>query len=149
DIDYNPAALYTSTDSGATWTLTSAPVADWTSVASSADGSKLVAVSESASGDPGNPNGLIYTSTDSGATWTATSAPRTEWWAVASSADGTKLVAEDYLNRHIYISRNSGATWTLSGAPTQWWYAVASSADGSKLVAAAAFDSTGNNPGMI
>src|SRR5437588_13003260 len=43
-----------------TWTQTSAPSARWTCVASSADGSKLVAVGDL----PG-----IYTSTNSGATW--------------------------------------------------------------------------------
>jgi len=36
--------IYSSTDSGATWVSNSAPVQDWTSVASSSDGRKLVAV---------------------------------------------------------------------------------------------------------
>jgi hypothetical protein len=55
----------------------------WDAVASSADGSKLVAA---AWGDQ------IYTSTDSGLTWTARDASRA-WQAVASSSDGSKLVA--------------------------------------------------------
>jgi hypothetical protein len=141
--------IYTSIDSGATWTLTSAPVASWTSVASSADGSKLVAVSESADGDPGDPRGLIYTSTDSGATWTATSAPRTTWEAVASSADGTKLVAADGANAPIYTSSNSGGTWRATSAPHSFWSSLASSADGTHLLAAAVEDGTGNGPGRI
>jgi hypothetical protein len=68
---------------GQNWTLTSAPTNGWFSVASSADGTKLVAV--------GNPS--IYTSTDSGTTWMLASAPANSYSSVASSADGTKLVA--------------------------------------------------------
>jgi photosystem II stability/assembly factor-like uncharacterized protein len=55
-------------------------------VASSADGTKLVAVALT---------GYIYTSADSGATWTQTGAQEL-WNSVASSADGTKLVAVAY-----------------------------------------------------
>ena len=51
---YGP--IYTSTNSGATWTETAAPTNSWLSVASSADGTKLVAAS-----------GRIYTWTNSGA----------------------------------------------------------------------------------
>src|SRR2546427_812542 len=51
-------SIYTSPDSGATWTQTSAPPERWASVASSADGSKLVAVVKL--WGPGE--GLIYTS---------------------------------------------------------------------------------------
>jgi hypothetical protein len=79
--------IYTSIDSGATWTQTSAPHMGWLSVASSADGNKLVAVVD---------GGGIYTSTDSGATWTQTSAPYAGWQSVASSSDGNKLVAVVY-----------------------------------------------------
>ena len=54
--------LYTSTDSGATWTprMTDA-YRSWFAIASSSDGAKLVAFVY---------GGYIYTSTDSGATWT-------------------------------------------------------------------------------
>ena len=48
------------------WTLTSAPITNWSCVASSADGSNLVAAVNT---------GPIYLSTDAGATWTAASAP--------------------------------------------------------------------------
>jgi len=54
--------IYTSKDSGATWT----PIGlaqGWKSVASSADGTKLVAAVL---------DGYIYTSGDSGATWIQT-----------------------------------------------------------------------------
>ena len=68
------------------WTQqTSSGSRSWYSVASSADGTKLVAVVYS---------GYIYTSTDSGVTWTQqTSAGSQIWFSVASSADGTKLAA--------------------------------------------------------
>jgi hypothetical protein len=82
-VQYGP--IYTSTNSGATWTLASAPGgADWASVASSADGTRLAAV---------DTDNTIYVSPDSGATWTSTGAPKENWYCAASSADGVKLVA--------------------------------------------------------
>src|SRR5260370_8390311 len=71
-----------------TWTLTTAPITNWSSVASSADGSKLVAVAGGVSGTGG-----IYVSTNSGADWMATGAPVRGWNSVACSADGSKLLA--------------------------------------------------------
>ena len=91
--------IYTSSDSGATWTQTEPAgyFADdpdtqehWQSVASSADGGKLVAVSDEWSNVFYS---NIYASSDSGATWTKTGAPAGYWSSVASSSDGTKLVA--------------------------------------------------------
>lgn len=107
---------------GASWTAHE-PRRDWFSVASSADGSKLVAVAYGSQ---------IYTSTDSGATWTPRESNR-YWWSVASSADGSKLVAAEYGGR-IYTSIDSGVSWTAHESDREW-QAVASSADGSKLVA--------------
>jgi prepilin-type N-terminal cleavage/methylation domain-containing protein len=79
--------IYTSSDSGATWTLQAgAPAASWNAVASSSDGTKLVAAQYN--------NGYIYTSTDSGVTWTAqTAAGGRNWAKVAMSADGSKIYA--------------------------------------------------------
>lgn len=97
---------------------------NWTSIASSSDGSKLLA---SAYDD------RLYTSTDSGFTWT----PRVTnqaWKAVASSADGTKLVAV-VVNGQIHTSTDSGVTWVPRDSARNW-SCVASSADGTKLVAA-------------
>jgi ligand-binding sensor protein len=115
--------LYTSTDSGVTWTGRAA-TRNWKSVASAADGSKLVAVVL---------NGQIYTSTDSGVTWIARDQNRI-WTGVASSTDGSKLVAV-VTGGQIYTSTDSGLTWTAHDS-SRGWQAVASSADGSKLVAA-------------
>lgn len=69
-----------------TWTQTSAPNASWTSIAVSADGTKLVAA---------NYPGPIFTSTNSGMTWTSNNVPDA-LWNLASSADGIKLVAAIY-----------------------------------------------------
>ena len=110
-----------------TWMQTSAPSNNWISVASSADGSRLVAAASS---------GLIYVSTNSGVAWTQTGAPSNIWYSTASSADGSKLVAVSG-NGPIYISTNSGTAWTLTDAPTNNWASTASSADGNKLIAVA------------
>ena len=106
---------------------THGPVAKWQSVASSADGRKLVAVAY---------GGQIYTSTDSGVSWT----PQTDnqyWQSVASSADGSKLVAVVDGGR-IWTSDKGGEGWIEHPElPPLSWTSVASSADGSKLVALA------------
>jgi hypothetical protein len=126
--------LYTSTNSGLTWKSNNAPVQSWGVVASSADGTKLVATTGNGVQAP------IYTSTDSGATWTPRTVSRF-WSSIASSTNGIKLVATDDLGTgsggQIYTSTNSGVTWTPYGVNTNW-AAVASSADGNKLVAVVA-----------
>lgn len=107
------------------WTSNAVPNFGWTSVASSADGNKLVAVG----------NFSIYTSTNSGFSWIS-NAPSAEWVSVASSADGEKLVAAANTGV-IYTSTNAGSNWFATLAPSTNWVSVASSADGTKLVAAA------------
>ncbi len=107
---------------GANWTPHESS-RNWHSVASSADGTKLVAVVS---------GGQIYTSTDSGVTWTPRESNR-NWWSVASSANGTKLVAV-VLSGQIYTSTDSGVSWTPRDSSRDW-VSVASSADGTKLVA--------------
>ena len=95
--------IYTSTDSGVTW----APrdnAQQWYSVASSSDGTKLVAVVK---------DGQIYTSTDSGGTWSPRDTNR-GWYAVASSADGSKLIAVVY-GGQIYTSSPASTTPGAAG----------------------------------
>ena len=136
-----PANTFTSI----TWTQQSSlGSAYWQSVASSADGSKLVA---------GISTGYIYTSADSGATWTQrTSAGSRGWSKIVSSSDGTKIVAYDstYGVNSLYVSTNSGATWTQRTSPNSqlYWGAIALSGDGSQLVAADGYD-TDTNSGYI
>jgi hypothetical protein len=138
----SPSGIYISTNSGVTWAQTTAPTNNWTSVASSADGTKLVAAAMNSEG------GFIYASMDSGLTWTLTGAPTNNSWAtVASSADGSKLVAASgYVfipalsyggYGGVYTSTNFGMSWTSNNVPDAQWQSVAASADGTKLVAVA------------
>ena len=108
------AVILTNPALAQTWTQTSAPITNWTSVASSADGTKLVALVY---------GGPIYKSTNSGATWTITTAPITNWQAAAASADGTKLVAV-VDGGQIYLSSNSGETWAAASTPATNWFAI-------------------------
>ncbi len=126
---------------GQNWTLTSAPITNWTSIAMSADGDKLVATS----------SGLIYASTNFGTVWIPTEAPENYWSSVASSADGTKLAAValwDAPPAGIWTSTNSGLSWMPSNDPkTNRWVGIASSAGGDNLVA---IDSGGYHyPGRV
>jgi hypothetical protein len=115
-----------------TWAQSSAPTRYWWSMASSADGNKLVAL---VGGVPYAT--AIYTSSDAGASWTSNSVPSVEWWSVASSADGNRLLAAAYGSGGLFTSTNSGATWVSNTVPGSAWFSVASSADGLKLVAVA------------
>jgi hypothetical protein len=143
--------IYTSADSGATWTLRGIGSGTaWTNIASSADGSRLVI---------GSLGGSIFTSADFGATWTPRDANR-NWGSVASSADGAKLVAST-TDSGYYISSDFGVTWTLRGNALNL-RSLGSSSDGTQLVGIRISDSevytsndTGNSwaerrpPGLI
>jgi hypothetical protein len=99
DPENDPGSIYTSTNSGNSWILASAPNNHWSSIASSADGNKLLAGSSG-----------IYTSGDSGITWQLPGVPGGSWY-VASSADGNSLAAADYDSGLIY-------TWQLPSLST-------------------------------
>lgn len=114
--------IYTSSDSGASWTARESN-RDWVGLASSADGTKLVACAL---------GGQIYTSWDSGVTWIPRDSNR-QWVYVASSSDGTKLVASVY-GGQLYTSSDSGVSW-IPRESNRNWDGVASSSDGAKLVA--------------
>jgi hypothetical protein len=124
--------IWTSTDSGASWTAqTDAGSRQWTNITSSSDGTKLAA---------GVYVGYIWTSTDSGETWTErqpTAGVTRYFYSITSSSDGTKLAAVASYN-HIYTSTNSGVTWTErqpTAGVTRIWYSITSSSDGIKLAA--------------
>ena len=120
-----------------TWTLTSVPDQVIPAVASSADGSKLVAVGS------GNMGGSIYTSTNSGMTWASNDVfTAFVWWnSVASSMDGNKLVVVG--DSAIITSTNAGATWVTNSAPNEAWTSVACSADGNTFAAVAGVSASG------
>jgi len=146
---YRPLFIYTSADSGATWTQSATTSNLWTSVAISADGTKLVAAAK-LGGDLFNGgvagDGGVYASTNSGVTWTRTTAPAKNWSSITSSADGTHLAAVSQDDGagddpgSIYASMDSGFTWARTSVPTQSWVAVAASADGTRFVAAGGWD---------
>ena len=137
-------AFWCSTDTralGQTWTPSAtAPITNWSSVASSADGMRLVAAAGELvayPGGPGNPAAPIYVSTNAGAQWNMTTAPFLTWQAVASSADGTNLAAVAY-SGEIYLSQDGGSNWSSNGPVAGAnWGTVASSADGKTLAVAA------------
>ncbi len=135
------------------WTLTSAPLTNWTSLAASADARFLVA----AAWGPGNwaffwP-GPIYVSTNAGTSWTMVlprdgpggyPEPVISWSSVACSADGKKIFAAGWLpgdigihGLPIYMSTNAGLSWTetATDALADAWELVAASADGKNVVA--------------
>jgi len=87
-----------SKDEGNSWTQANNPAVWGLSMATSADGSRLIAAGNS-----------VFTSTDSGATWVSNNAPVTDWSAVASSADGAKLVA--------VVSGGGIYTWQATPTP--------------------------------
>ena len=78
DSSSNPGYIYTSNDSGSTWTQRGVK-GRWQSAASSADGTKLAAVQ---SYDASENAGAVYTNTDSGATRAVTTAPAGLWASV-------------------------------------------------------------------
>jgi hypothetical protein len=157
--------IYTSTNFGTNWQITTAPTQLWSGIAGSADGTKLLAAAN------GN---LVYISTNSGVTWRAANVPaNNEWQAVACSSDGTRMVATTFsqggifistdsgntwsnrysvgycesiassanglklaaVGTNIFISTNGGTNWNVSGAPALDWYQIACSADGTTLLA--------------
>jgi hypothetical protein len=107
---------------------------DWRSLASSADGSRLLAAGSSA----------LCISTNGGVNWTSNNVPVHNWGCVASSADGNELAAGvSYPDTgRIYFSTNGGGTWNPSILPLRQWGSLAMSADGTIVIAATAFNPT-------
>ena len=124
----------------AQWSTTQAPIANWLGVASSANGSNLVAVYDYDL----NGNGGIWVSTDRGADWAQTSASITAaWMGAASSSNGMTLVAvSGKAAGGIYRSTNGGTNWNPTLAGNDDFSCVASSPDGTKIVAGAYTSST-------
>ena len=116
---------------------------NWHALASSSDGSRLYAASESCglsacSGGVVDAGG-IWASSDYGVTWTAIgSTDGRKWFSMATNSNGTKVVAVDR-GGDIWTSVDSGATWTARrvGGAVHNWESVASSSDGDNLVAVA------------
>jgi hypothetical protein len=141
--DSGGGAIYISRDSGTSWVKSSAPTNDWSALAASADGLRLVAAARR---DVSllDGAGSVYTSTNAGLNWVQAEVPRVPWNAAACSADGAKVVIAAGIDYNslgktgglIYTSADSGATWTPTSAPSLSWQTIASSADGTKVLAA-------------
>jgi hypothetical protein len=129
----NAGGVYTSTDSGITWTSrvgSGIPAnLQYYGTFSSSDGSKLVT---------GSQGGNIYRSTNFGMSWSSQSIDADgKWFAFAGSSDGRTLVTGDYDTGFVYTSTDFGITWikAVTGLPASaYWYACASSSDGTKLI---------------
>jgi len=122
--------VYTSTDSGVSWTAhTVAPAGKYLGwITSSADGTRLATAVFSGSGD-------IFTSTDSGATWTDRSGAGTRNWSgITSSSDGSHITAISF-GWNTTSSADGGATWTtpVSGGGGFGWDGLASDSTGQYL----------------
>lgn len=131
--------VYTSQDAGNTWKLSyktellsdQYEVAYINGVASSADGSRLMAVEEGESD-----SGSLFISGDNGLSW-ATNTPGggspLRWFSsVRCSADGaTVVLCRLYDLPGIFISRDSGSSWARANTNSIW--SITCSADGSKL----------------
>jgi hypothetical protein len=115
---------------GQTWYQSGAAAEDWTSIASSSDGTKMVASSSAVSA------GNVWISGNSGQSWSGTSASgdASVWQAVASSADGTKLYAAAGNGGSIFFSTNSGTAWAALASSAASWTSIACSSDGTRLV---------------
>ena len=111
-----------------TWRQTGASDLNWISIASSSDGTRMIAA---------NYAGDLYQSINSGQTWnglTVASLGSADWTGVASSSDGTILAAVLFDNG-IYLSTNSGTSWAAEESASVAWDGIASSANGSNMIA--------------
>jgi hypothetical protein len=114
---------------GSTW-VSRTSSARWSSIASSADGSRLIAGTITA--------GHIFYSRNGGVTWTNnTSAvdPIKAWAALGSSADGMRLLAAAAANV-LYLSKDGGDSWNSVGPTARNWKAVTVAGDGTNMLAA-------------
>jgi hypothetical protein len=122
-------AIFTTANGGAVWISNSVAKVNWSSVASSGDGRKLVACGSGSK---------LYTSNDGGANWTQIWGVIGFFTGAASSADGSKLLAVSNSGQ-IYTSIDSGANWVSNSAPELPWQHAAASLDGNLLLAAVPF----------
>lgn len=131
------------------WAPTAAPLTNWSSIASSADRCRLVALGAGSTSFYAWP-GPICVSTNGGMDWTTVAPlldtgfpePMVNWRSAASSAEGNRLFAvgeapgDDGFALPIFQSTNGGALWTPAGTNmADSWIWVATSGDARKVVA--------------
>src|SRR5260370_41211699 len=128
-------------DSGTSCMPTDAPIESWTSVASSGDGTRLLAASTSIDSTA---EGVVYASTNSGKHWSPVTPIGAAWSlffsSAASSADGGKLVVVSSnpntapASGLIYTTSDYGRTWAPINLACPW-LSTAVSADGDSFIA--------------
>ncbi len=118
--------IYRSVDSGLTWAPIDGPTGQWTSLASSADGSVLM----------GTVFGqFLYVSTDSGATWRDCFISQ-NWVATYCSAAGDLMAAVQTSGNEssVSISTDLGLSWSaLTNLPAVLWSGFVASTNGSVM----------------
>jgi photosystem II stability/assembly factor-like uncharacterized protein len=143
--NYPTIAVYTSINTGYTWTKVPTPSTQnpWTGgplncMASSADGNELV-VGGGTTYSTTN-SGYIYYSNSGGSLWWQTYIPGELFWenwtSIAESTSGATMVAAGHYT--IFVSTDTGSSWSSRANapnPRGYWKTVACSADGKKLVA--------------
>jgi photosystem II stability/assembly factor-like uncharacterized protein len=99
----DPGQLWTSTNTGVTWTDAGVGSKSWKGVAVSSDASKALAVEGS----------NIWRSTDTFASWTSIKTESgVSWSAIGCNSDASKCVAAS-TNGKISYTVDGGTTWTL------------------------------------
>jgi photosystem II stability/assembly factor-like uncharacterized protein len=131
---------YTSLKGVGNWVEhTSAGIKTWGKLASSVNGSILLATDAVSSNIPSvsTNTGYLYVSTDGGNNWSQkTDAGNRLWSSLSVSSDGTKMIAS-VENGNIYISSDTGSNWAPdSSAGSRSWNSIATSSDNSKIVTA-------------
>jgi hypothetical protein len=136
--------IYISADAGGHWQLKFATLAHVSSVASSADGVRLVAKTDN-TGEYSPSFGYVslYTSTNCGSTWTPTVFPlirsyESELGQTMLSADGNRLATIIRRNNFapgLVLTAPYLGPWRLANVPMTDWQGIAVSANGSKLIA--------------
>lgn len=136
-------SLYTSTNAGATWQMSSFSGQPGALVSATSDGGELIS-----SVDAGLGKGF-HVSTNWGFTWTI-NIQTPSLIQLVCSANGSLLmgltphVANSQTYFYVLTSTNSGVNWVTNNLPLAYWNSVACSADGNQLLAAVA-SSPGTN----
>ena len=122
--------IYTSSNSGVTWTNRANPK-QWWGFSSSGTGQVVVGITEKVS---------VHISNNYGQTWSTPAGLTTAgtFTKSAISDDGQKIMIVDSYG-YIYLSSNGGSTFTQRGGERNW-YAATMSGDGSRLYAAEGMD---------
>jgi len=118
-----PGQLWTSTDSGVTWT-SNGPHMKWSSVAMNSNGTLMMAAASTASAH-------VYSSSNFGVSWTTTSQYGNR---VGVSPDGSTIVAGE-TDGSLIVSFDGGSNWVEQiDSPRVPWTSLALSLDGRRIL---------------